>query len=55
MRLEASDRRNHELLTARRNLILTVSHDLRAPLGTICEYAGLLQGEKAGNGARDMR
>ncbi|MDU1769169.1 MAG: ATP-binding protein [Bacteroides sp.] len=48
MRLEASDRRNHELLTARRNLILTVSHDLRAPLGTICEYAGLLQGEKSG-------
>lgn len=46
MRLEASDRRNRELLAARRNLILTVSHDLRAPLGTISEYAGLLQDEK---------
>lgn len=46
MRLEASDHRNRELLTARRNLILTVSHDLRAPLGTISEYAGLLQDEK---------
>lgn len=45
-RLEASDRRNRELLAARRNLILTVSHDLRAPLGTICEYAELLQNEK---------
>lgn len=46
MRLEASDHRNRELLAARRNLILTVSHDLRAPLGTISEYAGLLQDEK---------
>lgn len=46
MRLEASDRRNRELLAARRTLILTVSHDLRAPLGTISEYAGLLQDEK---------
>lgn len=45
MRLEASDRRNCELLAARRNLILTVSHDLRAPLGTISEYAELLQNE----------
>ena len=45
--LEASDRRNRELLTARRNLILTVSHDLRAPLGTISEYAELLQDEKS--------
>lgn len=46
MKLEISDRRNRELLTARQNLILTVSHDLRAPLGTISEYAGLLQDEK---------
>ena len=46
MRLEASDRRNRELLAACRNVILTVSHDLRAPLGTISEYAGLLQDEK---------
>ena len=46
MKLEASDHRNRELLTARRNLILTVSHDLRAPLGTISEYAELLQDEK---------
>ena len=42
LKLEASDCRNRELLAARRNLILTVSHDLRAPLGTISEYAELL-------------
>lgn len=46
-RLEVSDRRNRELLAARRNLILTVSHDLRAPLSTISEYAELLQNEKS--------
>ena len=46
MKLEASDHRNRELLAARRNLILTVSHDLRAPLGTISEYAELMQSEK---------
>lgn len=46
LKLEASDCRNRELLAARRNLILTVSHDLRAPLGTISEYAELLQDEK---------
>lgn len=45
MKLEASNHRNSELLVARRNLILTVSHDLRAPLGTICDYAELLQNE----------
>ncbi len=47
MKLETSDRRNRELLVARRNLILTVSHDLRVPLGTISEYAELLQDEKS--------
>lgn len=46
LKLEASDCRNRELLVARRNLILTVSHDLRVPLGTISEYAELLQDEK---------
>ena len=45
-KLGDSDRRNKALLAARHNLILTVSHDLRTPLGTICEYAELLQDEK---------
>lgn len=47
LKLEASDCRNRELLAARRNLILTVSHDLRVPLGTISEYAELLQDENS--------
>lgn len=46
--LETACSRNEELLAVRRNLILTVSHDLRAPLGTISEYAELLQGERNG-------
>ena len=45
-KLEDADRRNKALFDARRNLILTVSHDLRALLGTISEYAELLQDEK---------
>lgn len=45
-KLEKSNRKNKVLLNTRRNLILTVSHDLRAPLSTICEYAELLQNEK---------
>lgn len=45
IKLEASNRHNKELLSTLRNLILTVSHDLRAPLSTISEYAELLQNE----------
>lgn len=47
MRLETSDCRNRELLAARRNLILTVSHDLRAPLATIGGYAEMMQNEES--------
>lgn len=46
MSLEISDRQNRELLAARRNLILTVSHDLCAPLSTINGYAELMPEEK---------
>ena len=44
--LEAACFRNEELLMSRRNLMLSVSHDLRAPLGTVCEFAELMQHEK---------
>lgn len=44
--LETACSRNEELLVSRRNLMLSVSHDLRAPLGTVCEFAELIQHEK---------
>lgn len=43
--LEAVNRQNKELSQSRKNILLTVSHDLRAPLGTISEYAELMQNE----------
>lgn len=46
MALETACSRNEELLMSRRNLMLSVSHDLRAPLGTVCEFAELMQHEK---------
>lgn len=44
--LEVAYFRSEELLVSRRNLMLSVSHDLRAPLGTVCEFAELMQHEK---------
>ena len=40
--LEASNLHNKELLTLRNNMMLTVSHDLRAPLTTITGYADMI-------------
>lgn len=48
MELEASNRRNEELSLSRQNILLTVSHDLCAPLSTINGYAELLPDEKDG-------
>lgn len=46
MELEASNRKNEELSQSRQNILLTVSHDLCAPLSTINGYAELMPEEK---------
>lgn len=44
--LELSDRKNKDLLQSKRSMMLTIAHDLRAPLATIKGCAELLPGEK---------
>ncbi len=44
--LELSDRRNKELLSSRKSMMLTIAHDLRAPLAAIKGCAELLPDEK---------
>lgn len=41
-KLELSVRKNKELLLARNNMMLAITHDLRAPLGAISGYAELI-------------
>ena len=44
--LEVSNRENTELLQSRKRMMLTIAHDLRAPLATIKGCAELLPGEE---------
>lgn len=44
--LELSDRKNKDLLQSKKSMMLTIAHDLRAPLATIKGCAELLPGEK---------
>lgn len=41
--LEAANRRSEELLKARENLMLTITHDFKAPLSSIIGYIELLE------------
>lgn len=44
--LEIADETNRNLLQSRKNMMMTIAHDLRAPLSTIRGCAELLPGEK---------
>ncbi len=50
--LEVANKRAEELLQARENLMLTISHDFKAPLGSIIGYIDLLSEPDADDNSR---
>ncbi len=53
--LEASNRRVSDLLAARERLMLTISHDIKAPMSSILGYLELMDGKASNAGTTEER